>query len=197
MWSWLARTRRKSGANVQSEVLRTRVRGTLKSAARGFDVPLPGKLALAAALVLSNDGVTPAEALTSQAAEVTWSARAASQSEASTAQQALLLTLHNTGRLPLRRVRISKGEFPGDTMRRSGAWVGNVSGAADALLCDLNPKICFRSKRNANSRERRSDTTHIAGYRISGSTRWRASAGSTLIIPDVKIVQVFRRAFPR
>ncbi len=193
MWSWLARKRRKSGATVQRKVLRTRARGTLIMAARGCDVPLPGKLALAAALVLANGGVTPAEALTSQTAEVTWSARAASQSEASSAQQALLLTLHNTGRLPLRRVRVSKGEFPGDTMRRSGAWVGNVSGAADALLCDLNPKICSRSKRNANSRERRSDTTHIAGYRISGSTRWRASAGSTLIIPDVKIVQVFRQ----
>ncbi len=195
MWSWLARNERQ---NDRTDPAAIRTDGSVDpvwdaSETGRRDARLSGTLALAAALVLTSVDVSTAATLTSQTADITWSARAASQSEAAGAQEALFLTLYNTGRLPLRRERIGKGEYPGDTLRRSGAWVGNVSAAADALLCDLNPKICSRAKRGANSRQRRSDTTHIAGYGVAGRTRWKGGAGSALIIPDIKVVQVFRQ----
>ncbi|MCR9134443.1 MAG: S8 family serine peptidase [Alphaproteobacteria bacterium] len=131
--------------------------------------------------------------LAAQNAEITWSARAASDSDATSAQDALFMTLYNTGRLPLTSVVINKGEYPGDTLRRSGAWVGNLSAASDALLCDLNPRICSRSRQTAGSREQRRETTHLAGFKVSGSPRWKASAGDKLVVPDILIVQIYRQ----
>lgn len=131
--------------------------------------------------------------LAAQNAEITWSARAASSSDATSAQDALFLTLYNTGRLPLTTVVINKGEYPGDTLRRSGAWVGNLSAASDALLCDLNPRICSRSRQAAGSRDLRQETTHLAGFRVSGSPRWKASAGDKLVVPDILVVQIYRQ----
>ncbi len=140
-------------------------------------------------------GLSPASAanLAAQNAEVTWSARAANNSDAAAAQDALFLTLFNTGRLPLKRVVIDEKEYPGDTMRRAGAWVGNLSATSDALLCDLNPKTCVRERQAASSRERRSDMAHIAGFKIGGASRWTASAGDTLVVPDILIIQIYRQ----
>ena len=154
--------------------------------------PIPLLFAMVAAGTLFNSEPSRA-ALASQSAEITWSARAASQSDASKAQETLYLTLFNTGRLPLTRLSMQKGEYPGDTLRRSGAWVGNLSAAADALLCDLNRTICSRSRQQASSREQSRDTAHIAGFKIGGNSRWKASAGDTLIVPNIQIVQIYRQ----
>lgn len=149
-----------------------------------------GLLALIPILILTSDS---SAMLASQNAEITWSARAASSSDAASAQEALFLTLYNTGRLPLKTVTINKGEYPGDTMRRSGAWVGNLSATSDALLCDLNPRICTRARRAASSREQRRDTAHLAGFGIGGPSRWKASVGDKLIVPDILVVQIYRQ----
>jgi subtilisin family serine protease len=150
-----------------------------------------GACLLAACLLMISISA-PAANLAAQEAEIIWSARAAGQNDAARAQEALFLTLYNTGRLPLRREVIAKGEYPGDTMRRAGAWVGNLSAASDALLCDLNPKFCKRSRKAAGRTELRSDSTHLAGYKITRGTKWYASTGDRLIIPDVQIIQIFR-----
>lgn len=131
--------------------------------------------------------------LAAQNAEITWSARAPNHSDAATAQDALFLTLYNTGRLPLTTIVMKNGEYPGDALRRSGAWVGNLSATSDALLCDLNPKICSRVRQSASSREQRRDTAHLAGFRVSGATRWVASVGDKLVVPDILIIQIYRQ----
>lgn len=152
-----------------------------------------GVCLLVAATVFPIGGEAAAAGLSPQNTDITWSARAASQSEAARAQEALLLTLYNTGRLPLRTERLGRGELPGDVLRRSGVWVGNVSAGVNALLCDLNPTVCRRARTEAGSRTRRKETTHVAGHRIGGAVRWTASAGDTLTIPNVKIIQIFRQ----
>ncbi|MGJ5618154.1 S8 family serine peptidase [Sulfitobacter sp. MF3-043] len=117
-------------------------------------------------------------------AELEW--RSASQSDAELAIElsTLYVVLYNSGNLTVREATTAKSPFVEILLREEGVFMGSFfPEALDALLCDLNPDVCSRTRKAVSEKTISDVAAHIGGFTISRG-RWATRAGTTILIPD-------------
>ncbi|WP_164850563.1 S8 family serine peptidase [Sinorhizobium medicae] len=101
----------------------------------------------------------------------------------------LYVGLHNLGMLPLKAVEYHPSTPLHEFVKQQSFWVGTPTEALDALLCDLNTRICSRDRRPALQR---GDTIlgHISGTKFSPG-QWQLKAlgesAACFIVPKVSL----------
>ena len=81
--------------------------------------------------------------------------------------EALYIALYNTGNLPLKIVddRALTSQPVVNILRKQGIQFGrSFSVTLDALMCDLNPSVCTRTRRPARPSALKSSVGHVGGY---------------------------------
>ncbi|MFZ7090793.1 S8 family peptidase [Primorskyibacter sp. 2E233] len=119
-----------------------------------------------------------------------WRSHSENATELSNEMEALYLSLYNSGNLTLRRVTMDKSPFVERVLRDENLFYGAFfPQSLDAMMCDLNPDLCRRSRSALSDRQLRSLTTHVGGYNISPG-QWRTKLGATLLVPDYQFQSI-------
>lgn len=146
------------------------------------------KLAIAIASIFPVTEV-PAQNLIPEL-NMVWSSSADTSEELSSQLEALYLTLYNSGNLTVQEVRVTNSPFAERIMRDEGLFFGAFfPETLDAMLCDLNPKLCRRTLIAASVRDLANANSHVGGYKASLG-RWRTELGDTLIVPDYRFKEI-------
>ncbi len=113
-----------------------------------------------------------------------WRSKSANAIELSTEVETLYLSLFNSGNLTLRNVKMDQSPFAEVVLREQKLFFGaHFPQSIDAMMCDLNPKLCRRTRNAAPQRQLRNLTSHVGGFAISQG-RWRTKVGDTIVVPD-------------
>ena len=139
-------------------------------------------IALAAIVTLGATGIAAQSAVPELVLE--WRSKSENTVELSTELETLYLSLYNSGNLTLRKVKMDDSPFAERVLRDNGLFFGaHFPQSLDAMMCDLNPDLCRRSRSAASDRQLRSLTNHVGGYTTSAG-RWRTRLGDTIVVPD-------------
>lgn len=113
-----------------------------------------------------------------------WRSRASTAAGLSLEIEQLYLTLYNTGNLVVRQTQIGQPAFVERLLRDEGAFHGaHFPMSIDAMLCDLNPGVCRRSKQAVSTKDLSDPVAHVGGYTSSRGS-WRLAGGELVTIPD-------------
>lgn len=119
---------------------------------------------------------------------ILWTKRTINSAQAQEAQEDLILTLYNTGRLSFRKVPMGDASTLEQVMRDNGAWVGPMTEQVATLLCKLNINRCDLAPSNSNAGK---DVPSVGGI-FAKPVKWTVQHTDIVTIPDVRIVQISR-----
>lgn len=107
----------------------------------------------------------------------------------------IYLTLHNSGRLSVKRLTDPEGKIIGKTIeeifRSEKLFFGKTfPPELESLACDLNSHVCKRRRDPASPEQLRSLTQHVSGF-LPSRGEWELSSIVTLLLPDVHLTPVY------
>ncbi len=115
---------------------------------------------------------------------VVWRSRANNDAALAIEIEQLFLTLYNSGNLTLREEVIGTPAFVEVLLRNQGVMHGAYfPESLDAMMCDINPGLCRRTRTPVSDRQLSNPVGHVGGFAPSRGN-WRLSAGDRVKIPD-------------
>lgn len=138
------------------------------------------------ALITSVTSVNAGMRVETSKESISWRSSAGSEENISKEIEELYLNLYNTRNLRVRSVINSEGLLVEALLRKNEVIRGKYfPQGIDAMVCDLNPKICQRPRIPVKRADLQKSQSHLGGYAIS-APKWTFSQGAEIIIPDYR-----------
>ena len=122
---------------------------------------------------------------------VEWRSETRDGTELALALERLYVTLYNTGNLRTTEItdRKDTGHVVVDILRSHGLFFGDfLPAGVDAVMCDLNPETCWRTKTVVPPAKMGKIGDHVGGYQKTQG-RWANGPDKALRIPDLTFEQ--------
>ena len=165
-------------------------------------IAIQGRIALksvALAAIFAMDAASAAAQSAVPELVLEWRSRSDNAAELSAEVETLYLSLFNSGNLTLRNVKMDPSPFVERVLRDEKLFFGaHFPQSIDAMMCDLNPNLCRRTRTAAPQSQLADLTSHVGGFAASQG-RWRTRVGDTIVVPDYNfrsITTLVRRQVP-
>jgi hypothetical protein len=112
----------------------------------------------------------------------------------------LLLSLYNTGHLPIKKIKDEKGRVASEIALDEGIVKGPFFPVSiDSVLCDVNPHICSREFIKASPDQLKDPTMHVGGF-LPTRGNWTNMRGDEIYLIDMsyeETIKLIYRVVPR
>ena len=126
---------------------------------------------------------------------VYWSSNNATLGQLSTAVGGLLVSMYNTGTLPVKEVGFTADDAGvSEVFKKASLPFGYWTGTMDSLACDLNPRVCTRPREAIGDLKGAKLTSHVGGWAITppDKSAWTVNVGDKILVPDLPYDPVVR-----